>query len=101
MENSQQHQKYLRAKERLEELKKFYNDLAAYIIVNGILLVINYYDNMWREMWVLFVIAIWGIVLVFQALRVFNLLPFLGPGWEARKMEELMREEDSYEKKWK
>ena len=89
MEDSQQHQKYLRAKERLEELKKFYNNLAAYIIVNGILLIINYYDNMWR------------IEMVFQALRVFNLLPFLGPGWEARKMQELMREEDSYEKKWK
>ena len=94
-------QKYLRARARLEEIKKFYNNLTAYILVNGVLLIVNYYDNMWREMWVLYVLSIWGIFLVFQGLRVYNILPFLGPKWEARKMQELMREEDNYNQKWK
>lgn len=86
--------KYIRAKERVEELKKFYGNLMSYIVVISFLAVINYYTNEWRYMWFLWAAFGWGIGLVFHAVGTFNLNPFFGKGWEERKIREFMEDED-------
>ena len=52
--------KYLRAKERVEELKKFYSSLFWYIIVISFLAWLNYYTNGWSYMWFLWAAFGWG-----------------------------------------
>ena len=98
MEN--QENKYLRAKERVDELKKFYGNLTSYIFVIGVLAIINYFTNEWRYMWFLWAAFGWGIGLVFHALRTFNLNPFFSKDWEERKIREFMDEEEKGGARW-
>ncbi|MCL6265508.1 2TM domain-containing protein [Flagellimonas myxillae] len=99
MENPTKESKYIRAKERVEELKKFYGNLWSYIVVISALAVINYLTNEFRYMWFLWAAFGWGIGLFFHALRTFNLNPFFGKSWEERKIKEIM-EEDENTNKW-
>ncbi|MDJ0646257.1 MAG: 2TM domain-containing protein [Flavobacteriaceae bacterium] len=94
MENFDRENKYIRAKERVEELKKFYASLFWYIVVNAFLAWLNYYTNGWTYMWFLWVVFGWGIGLVFQAISAFRLSPFMNKDWEERKIREFMEEED-------
>lgn len=99
MENFNKENKYLRAKERVEELKKFYGNLTAYVIVISILAGINYWSNEWRYMWFLWAAFGWGIGLFFHAMRTFNLNPFFGRNWEERKIKEFMQDEE-HKNRW-
>jgi len=84
--------KYLRAVERVEEIKGFYSSLIAYCIVIPILIFINLkYVPQFHWFW--FPIMGWGIGLTFQAFKAFAYNPFLGRGWEERKIEEYMNED--------
>ena len=87
--------KYVRAKERVEELKKFYGNLSSYILVISLLAIINYWTNGWSYMWFLWAAFGWGIGLIFHAIGTFNLNPFFGKDWEERKIREIMDEEES------
>ena len=100
MEHSNKESKYIRAKERVDELKKFYANLSSYIMVISALALINYLTNEFRYMWFLWAAFGWGIGLIFHALGTFNLNPFFGKRWEERKIKELMGE-DEKTKKWK
>ncbi|MDX1463098.1 MAG: 2TM domain-containing protein [Marinirhabdus sp.] len=95
--NTEQQQKYIRAKERVAEIKKFYNSLLGYAIFISLLAAVNYYVNEWRYMWFLWAAFGWGIGLVFQAAKAFQWNPFMGKDWEERKLKEFMDEE---EQKW-
>ena len=99
MENKNNENKYLRAKERVEELKKFYGHLTSYIIVMIGLGIINYWVNEWRYMWFLWAAFGWGIGILAHAIGTFNLNPFFGKDWEQRKIKEYM-EKDSDQRKW-
>lgn len=99
MEDFNKETKYLRAKERVENLKKFYGNLMSYIVVISFLAILNYWTDEWRYMWFLWVAFGWGIGLVFHAIRVFNLNPFFGKDWEERKIKEIMRE-DEHQNRW-
>jgi hypothetical protein len=89
--------KYIKAKNRVEKLKGFYNHLAIYIIVNLIITgfkVSNNLDN-WTNFKndlfsidVLSVWTIWGLVLLIHFISL-----TYGQGWEERKIEELMNKE--------
>ncbi|MGB5316178.1 MAG: 2TM domain-containing protein [Robiginitalea sp.] len=92
--------KYLRAKERVEELKKFYGNLTAYIFVITLLAVINYLTNDWRYMWFLWAAFGWGIGLFFHAFRTFGWNPFFSRDWEDRKIREYMEEEEKTNSRW-
>jgi hypothetical protein len=94
MEDYRRENKYLRAKERVEELKKFYGNLTSYFIVITFLAVLNYWTNEWRYMWFLWAAFGWGIGIFFHALRTFNLNPFMGKDWEERKIREFMKDEE-------
>ena len=88
MEDLNRENKYLRAKERVEQLKKFYSNLTAYILVISLLAGINYWANEWRYMWFLWAAFGWGIGILFHAFKVYGFNPILGRDWEERKIRE-------------
>jgi len=92
--NTEKENKYIRAKERVAEIKKFYTSLFFYIVFIGFLAALNYYTNEWRYMWFLWAALGWGIGLAFQALKAFNIMPFMNKDWEERKIKKLMEDED-------
>ena len=98
MEDRNKESKYLRAKERVEELKKFYRNLTSYAIVISGLAALNYYVNGWSYMWFLWAAFGWGIGILFHAIGTFNLNPFFGKGWEERKIKEYMDKDDNLSK---
>ncbi|CAM4046679.1 2TM domain-containing protein [Gillisia hiemivivida] len=92
MKNSENN--YQRAKERVEELKKFYNHLLSYIVINILLAGVNYYSNQWENPWFLWVLGGWGIGLIFDALKAYQINPMFNKDWEERKIKSFMKEED-------
>ena len=89
---SQQNSKYIRAVERVEEIKGFYSGLIAYCIVIPFLIFINLkYVPQFHWFW--FPAMGWGIGMVFQGFKAFSYNPFLGSDWEERKIQEYMNED--------
>jgi hypothetical protein len=85
--------RYIRAVERVEEIKGFYSSLIAYCIVIPFLIYINLkYVPQFHWFW--FPIMGWGIGLLFQAFKAFAYNPFLGRDWEERKIKEYMNEDN-------
>ncbi len=89
-------EKYIRAKEKVAQMRKFYSGLTKYIFVIALLAGINYYQNEWSNAWFLWAAFGWGIGLVFHAVKVFGLNPFFGKNWEERKIKEYM-DKDKFE----
>jgi hypothetical protein len=94
MQMDNQENRYLRAKERVAEMKKFYSSLIFYVIFISFLAALNYYTNQWRYMWFLWAAFGWGIGLVFQAAKAFDWAPFMNKSWEEKKIREFMEKED-------
>ena len=88
LENS----KYVRAVERVEKLKEFYQNLASYVIIIPFLIFINLYFSP-RFHWFWFPAIGWGIGIIFHWLEANNYNVFLGKNWEERKIKEMMEEE--------
>lgn len=99
MEKSDKEYKYLKAKEKVEKIKKFYNNLLSYIIVIAFLAGLNYYTNRWHYPWFLWVVLGWGIGIVFEALKVFGYNPFFNREWEEKKLKEFMEKDDDIKHK--
>ncbi|VXC37953.1 2TM domain-containing protein [Maribacter litoralis] len=91
MENT----KYRRAKERVEEIRKFYGKVASAMLTIIIVASINYYFNEWRNAWFLWVVFGLSISLFFKANKIFNLNPFMGRDWEERKIQEFLQQEEN------
>jgi hypothetical protein len=84
--------RYLRAKERVEELKGFYTHLAMYLAINGVLFLLNALtSDTWWFYWPLFG---WGIGLAAHAISVFVETGRVTRDWEARKVRQLMERDD-------
>ncbi len=98
MNNYNNQNKYIRAKERVAELKKFYTSLIWYVIFIPFLAWINYATNGWRYAWFLWAAFGWGIGLVFHALKAFRVHPMFNKEWEDRKIKEFMKREDEQER---
>lgn len=92
--DSEKENKYLRAKDRVAEIKKFYTSLFFYVIFMGFLAALNFYTNEWRYMWFLWAALGWGIGLVFKAAKAFRWTPFMNKDWEEKKIKEFMDEDD-------
>ncbi len=97
MDNDNKENKYLRAKEQVAEIKKFYTSLMFYVVFIGFLAYLNYYSNQWRYMWFLWAAMGWGIGLVFQAAKAFRWTPFMNKDWEDRKIQEFMEKDEEKE----
>jgi len=101
MENKyQEEERYIKAKKRVEEIKGFYGNLIAYIIVNIGLLVINLLTSP-NYLWFFWPMLGWGIGVVFHGMKVFNYMPFIGKDWEEKKIKEFMDKEDQSKNTWK
>lgn len=89
LENS----KYVRAVERVEKIKEFYQNLASYVIIIPVLVFINLYFSP-QFHWFWFPMIGWGIGIIFHWLEANNYNVFLGRNWEERKIKEIMDEEN-------
>lgn len=94
--------KYQQALKRVKKIKGFYSHLLVYVVINTMLLIVNYKnmdanENFWR--WQVFSTALfWGIGLVAHGLSVFLPSFMMGKDWEERKIKELMDKEK--QNKW-
>lgn len=86
--------KYLRAVERVDEIKGFYSSLIAYCVVIPFLVFIYFKYSPHSIQWFWFPALGWGLGLVLQGFKAFSYNPFLGRNWEDRKIQEYMNEED-------
>lgn len=87
---------YLSARKQVEELRNFYGSALSFVVINGGLAWLNLVTFP-QYLWFLWVTLSWGIGLVFQGLKAFNALPFLGSGWEERRVREIMNKEKNKE----
>ncbi|SEB53125.1 2TM domain-containing protein [Tenacibaculum sp. MAR_2009_124] len=101
IDNKKQQEKYLRAKNRVDEIKKYYIHLTAYILVNIFISVrrilrdmefgmsleqaLTEFDS--YSLWIF-----WGIGIGFHTFKVFGFNLLLGKNWEERKIKEYMDE---------
>ncbi len=100
MDNFNKESKYLRAKERVAILKKFYSNLMSYIITISFLAGLNYYSNQWSRPWFLWAAFGWGIGIIIHAIKAFNWVPFMNKDWEDRKIKEYMDEDNNENNQW-
>ena len=80
---------YEDARRKVKNLKAFYSNLGAFIIVNLMLIAINLYTSPGR-FWFYWVTIIWGIFLVWNGVNVFSGQKIMGKEWEERKIQEYM-----------
>lgn len=90
--------KYIRAKERVAEIKKFYGSLFSSIFSIIIVASVNYYLNEWHHAWFLWVVLGLAISLLLKALKIFNVNPLIGHGWEERKIQEFIQQEENMQR---
>ncbi|NVK53896.1 MAG: 2TM domain-containing protein, partial [Flavobacteriaceae bacterium] len=89
---------YIKAVEKVEKLKEFYQNIISYCIVIPFLIFINLSTSP-EFHWFWFPMIGWGIGVLFHGLDVYNYNPFLGSNWESKKIKELM-EEDNDTSNW-
>ena len=94
-----QNSNYIKAVEKVEKLKEFYQNLASYCLVIPFLIFINLRFSPGFQ-WFWFPAFGWGIGLVFHFLEVNNYNIFLGRNWEEKKIEQLMKK-DKQQNKYK
>ena len=79
--------RYEEAKKRVSEIRGFYHHLAAYVVINAALVLINLLTSP-RDLWFMWPLLGWGIGVALHALSVFGGL--WGKAWEERKINEIM-----------
>lgn len=84
--------RYQKAKERVEAIKGFYGNLAAYCLVIPFLAYLNYRTTSFP--WVIFPVMGWGFGVLMHGLEAYGYNPLWGKRWEERKIRELMENED-------
>ena len=98
MENNyQEEERYFKARKRVEEIKGFYGNLIAYVVVNIGLMVLNLLTSP-GYLWFFWPMLGWGIGVLFHGMKVFNYMPFFGKDWEEKKIQEFMEKDKS--EKW-
>lgn len=99
---SEEERRLKRAVKRVKEIKKFYNHLLIYIVVNAFLIAIKFFkyssDDMFLEFSTYSTALFWGIGLLFHAISVFGKNFFLDDDWEEKKIKEYMNKEQN--SKW-
>ncbi len=81
--------RYIKAVEKVEKIKEFYQNLITYLIFVPIFIFINLRFSP-QFHWFYFPIIGWGIGVLFHGLEAYNYSLFLGKDWEDRKIRELM-----------
>jgi len=106
--------KYQRAKRRVAKIRGFYNHLAIYLIVNIVLFLMQDKmtfillskrafgspDILERINWDVWgTPIIWGVFLVFHAIKVFGGFSFFGRNWEEKKIKKIVEADVNYKKR--
>lgn len=91
MKNVNEH-RYTRAKERVENLKSFYQSLIAYCVVIPVLIYVNYRTTSFP--WAIFPAVGWGLGLVSLWMTAYGHNPIFGKEWEERKIQEFMNDKE-------
>tara|TARA_R110002049_G_scaffold609_3_gene3425 strand:+ start:4066 stop:4377 length:312 start_codon:yes stop_codon:yes gene_type:complete len=103
MKNSE-NKKLVRARIRVEEIKKFYKHVVTYILINlfltfiwnfsfklfGNFVVSNQYNEVGFKhipIWL-----IWGVFLALHGIKTFGFPNLFGKNWEEKKIDEFMKE---------
>lgn len=86
---------YLKAQNRVKEIKEFYGNLVSYCLVIPFLIFINLYTYP-KFLWFFFPMLGWGMGLAFHAFSVFG----YGKRWEEKKIKEIMDKDNFDSKKW-
>jgi hypothetical protein len=89
---------YYKAQKKVEEIKGFYGNLFSYVIIITGLTIVNLATSP-EYLWFLYPALGWGLGVAIHAMSVFNYMPFLGSGWEERKVKELLEKEKN--NKWR
>lgn len=89
---------YTKAQKKVEEIKGFYGNLFSYIVIITGLTILNLVTSP-NQLWFYFPALGWGIGVAIHAMSVFNFIPFLGSGWEERKVKQLMEQHKN--QKWR
>lgn len=95
--NYTEKERYYQAHKKVEEIKKFYQHLAVYILCNPIIIVVNLmtspgYLYFW---WCLFG---WGFGLAMHGMKAFDFSPLFNKKWEERKIKEILEKENKKQK---
>jgi hypothetical protein len=100
MENNHHNEdRYYAAKKKVNKIKGFYGNLASYMLVNIILLVINLATSP-EHLWFLPLLFGWGIGVLIHGMTVFQWFPFLGKEWEEKKIKEFIDIENQKKNKF-
>ena len=89
---------YKKAKKKAQEIRSFYINLTCYCVIIPTLIFINLYFTP-EFYWFYFSMLGWGMGLLFHGMSAFGWNPFLGKGWEERKLKQFMDEEQSKQNK--
>ena len=86
--------KYQEALKRVKKIKGFYTHAIVYVIINLMIIIVNYQDLEPGESYFQYknftTLFFWGIGLAAHGFSVFVTQWFLGNNWEERKIKELM-----------
>lgn len=93
--NYNENMAFIKAKERVENLKGFYGNLISYCFVIPVLIFINLNTSNFQWFW--FPMLGWGMGLTFHALETFG----YGKSWEEKKIQEILNKENNATNKWK
>jgi hypothetical protein len=88
---------FYKAQKKVEEIKGFYGNLASYLIVTTGLAILNIVTSP-EYLWFLWGAFGWGLGVVLHGFKTFEVIPFLGSGWEERKVQELLKREQEINK---
>ncbi|MXN89878.1 histidine kinase [Flavobacterium sp. Sd200] len=95
---SEKNSSYERAQKKVEDIKGFYGNLFSYIVIISGLAILNLVTSP-KHLWFFWPAFGWGIGVIIHAMSVFNILPFMGSGWEERKIREIMDRKQN--EKWR
>jgi len=99
--DTEKNQRYLRAKKKLEMIRKFYKHLIVYVVINLVISGFKIYDYMedgdtFQEALFTFdtyiTWLVWGAFVLLQAIKTFNSNVILGADWEEKKIRQYMNE---------
>lgn len=82
----EQQEKLARAREKVRAMTGFYLHLAIFVVVIGILAVINVLTGKW---WVIWPLLGWGAFVVAHGVAVFSDMPGSFKRWQDRKAQEI------------
>lgn len=74
---------------RVRQRQRLYQRLFRFVVIGSVLLVLSR-EFMPSQMWIVATLAFWGLLIGLDALRIFEVLPWLTPDWERREIEKLL-----------